>query len=81
MKKTFKIEDKLNQLKDTRVNPTYSTAEGIVPVLLGFLVSIQSLNELKYRLKSKDFKGILSRKTKLPQIDNIREVLKKQDFG
>lgn len=80
MKKTFKIEDKLNQLKDTRVNPTYSTAEGIVPVLLGFLVRIQSFNELKFRLKSKDFKGVLSRKMKLPQIDTIREVLKKIDL-
>lgn len=80
MRKVFKIEDKLNQLKDTRVNPTYSTSEGILPVLLGCLVRIQSFNELKYRLKSKDFKGVLSRKMKVPQIDTIREVLKKIDL-
>lgn len=77
MKKVFKIEDKLNQLKDTRVNPSYSTAEGIVPVLLGFLIRMQSFSELKYRLKSNDFKGVISRKMKLPQIDTIREVLKR----
>ncbi|HHX61769.1 MAG TPA: hypothetical protein GX707_13850 [Epulopiscium sp.] len=34
------------------------------------------MNELKHKIKSKDFKGVLSRKTKLPRIDVIREVLK-----
>lgn len=69
MKKVFKIEDKLGKLKDSRVNPTYHISQGILPVLLGFLVRIQSFNELKYKLKSKDFNRIISRKVKLPQID------------
>ncbi|HHX61044.1 MAG TPA: hypothetical protein GX707_10090, partial [Epulopiscium sp.] len=81
MKKVFKIEDKLGKLKDSRVNPTYSTSEGILPVLLGFLVRIQSFNELKYKLKSKDFNKIISRKVKLPQIDTIREILKRIDLS
>ena len=59
MKKVYKIEDTLNRLKDNRVNPTYRTSEAILPVLLRFLVRIQSLNELKHRTKSKDFKGLI----------------------
>lgn len=62
IKKVFKIQDKLNQMKDTRVNPSYSIAEGILPVVLGFLVRIQSFNELKCSLKSNDFRGAISRK-------------------
>lgn len=81
MKKVYKIEDILNRLSDNRVNPTYRTSEAILPVLLGFLVRIQSLNELKHKIRSKDFKGVLSRKTKLPQIDVVREVLKRIDLS
>ena len=40
MKKVFRIEDRLSHLKDSRVNPTYRTSEGILPVLLGFLIWI-----------------------------------------
>lgn len=76
MKKTFEIEDRLNKLTDSRVNLTYSTAEGRVPVLLGFLVRAQSFNEIKHRLKSEDFKGVLSKN----QIATIREVFKKIDL-
>ena len=49
--------------------------------MLGFLVRIKSFNELKYKLKSKDFNSIISRKVKLPQIDTIREILKKIDLS
>jgi len=81
MKKVHEIENRLGRLNDNRVNPTYSTTEAILPVLLGFLVRIQSLNELKYKIQSKDFQGVISRKTKLPQIDVIREVLKRIDLS
>ena len=53
-KKVYKIEDSLKQLEDTRRNPSYSTAEVVTPVLLGFIMRIQSFNELKYRLKSNE---------------------------
>lgn len=81
MKKVYKVENTLGRLSDNRVNPTYRTSEAILPVLLGFLVRIQSLNELKYKIRSKDFRGVISRKTKLPQIDVIREVLKRIDLS
>ncbi len=80
-KKVYKIEDTLNKLKDNRVNPTYRTSEAILPVLLGFLVRIQSLNELKHKIRSKDFNGVVSRKTKQPQINVIRKVLKRIDLS
>ena len=81
MKKVYKVENTLGKLSDNRVNSTYRTSEAILPVLLGFLVRIQSLNELKYKIRSKDFQGVISRKTKLPQIDVIREVLKRIDLS
>ena len=39
----------------------------------------QSFNELKYRIRSNDFKNIISKKMKLPQIDTIRDTLKVVD--
>ena len=58
MKKVFHIEELLKQLKDDRKTPKYSTAEGILPVLLGLLIRIPSLNDLKYRMENKEFKKI-----------------------
>ncbi|HHX61407.1 MAG TPA: hypothetical protein GX707_11960 [Epulopiscium sp.] len=81
MKKVYKIENTLGRLSDNRVNPTYHTSEAILPVLIGFLVRIQSLNELKCKIRSKDFQGDISRKTKLPQIDVIREVFKRIELS
>lgn len=39
------------------------------------------MNELKYKIRSKDFQGLISRKIKLPQIEVIREVLKRIDLS
>ena len=72
-KKVYHIENLLKSLADARKNITYTTGEAILPVLIGFLLRIQSFNELKYRLKSGDFNNIISRKMKLPQIDTIRD--------
>lgn len=75
-KKVYHIEDGLKSLKDDRKNPLYTTGEAILPVFLGFLLRIQSFNELKYKIRSNDFINIISRKMKLPQIDTIRDTLK-----
>lgn len=40
-----------------------------------------TLNKFKYKIRSKDFQGVISRKTKLPQIDVIREVFKRIDLS
>ena len=79
IKKVYHIEDEIKGLTDKRKNPKYTTAEAILPVLLGFLLRIQSFNELKYKLKSNDFREIISKKMKLPQIDTIRQTLKEID--
>ncbi len=55
MKEVYHIENAIKHLKDRRTNPKYSTAEAILPVLFGLLIRIQSFNEFKFRLKSKDF--------------------------
>ncbi len=51
-----------------------------MPVLLSFIMRMQSINELKYKISSNDFKNIISRKMKLPQIDTIRDTLKVIDI-
>jgi len=47
-----------------------------MPLLLGFMIRIESMNELKFRLKENEFIHVFSRGTKLPQIDTIRDTLK-----
>ena len=79
VKEVYRIEDELKVLADKRRNPLYTTGEAILPVLLGFLLRIQSFNELKYKIKSNDFINIISKKMKFTQIDTIRDTLKVVD--
>ncbi|MHC1747329.1 MAG: transposase [Cellulosilyticaceae bacterium] len=79
IKKVYRIEDALKALTDGRKNAKYTTAESVLPVLLGFIMRIQSFNELKYKIRSNDFKNIVSKRMKLPQIDTIRDTLKVTD--
>ena len=53
-KKVYCIEDGLKALTDRRKNLLYTTGEVILPVLLGFIMRIQSFNELKYKIRSND---------------------------
>lgn len=76
MKNVYHIDRGLNKLSDGRVNPTYSTGQVIMPVLIGFLLRIRSFNELNFMLKNNEFSKLFPRGTKLPQIDAIRDTLK-----
>ncbi|MCB2348966.1 hypothetical protein LGL08_05250 [Clostridium estertheticum] len=76
MKEVYRIERGISKLRDKRRNPIYSTGNVILPVLFGFIIRIQSFNELNNRIKSNDFKKLVSRKTKFPLIDTIRDTLK-----
>ena len=76
MKNVYHIEHTINRLRDGRVNPKYKTSQVILPLFLGFLLRIQSMNELKYMLKENEFINVFSRGTKLPKIDTIRNTLK-----
>jgi hypothetical protein len=80
IKKVFNIERSLNKLKDARKNPTYKTAQAVLPVLIGFLLRVRSFNELNNMIKCDEFKNILPKGMKLPQIDAIRDSLKTIDI-
>ncbi|MCB2306067.1 hypothetical protein LGL08_05230 [Clostridium estertheticum] len=76
IKEVYKIERGISKLSDKRRNPIYSTGQVILPVLFGFIIRIQSFNELNNRIKSNDFRRLVSRRTKFPLIDTIRDTLK-----
>ena len=79
MKNVYHIDRFINKLKDGRVNPKYKTGQVIMPLILGLLFRIKSMNELKFMLYENEFANIFSRGTKLPQIDTIRDTLKVVD--
>ncbi len=81
MRNVYHIEHGINKLTDGRINPKYKTAQVILPVFLGFLLRIQSLNELKFLLKENEFKNIFFKNTKQPGIDTIRDTLKVIDIN
>ncbi len=66
IKNVYHIENKIGKLKDGRVNPSFKTGKVILPVLFGFLLRIQSLNELNCMLKEKEFKNLFPRGTVIP---------------
>ena len=66
MKNVYHIDKGINKLKDGRVNPKYKTRQVILPLLLGFVLRIESMNELKFMLKENKFINVFSQGTKLP---------------
>ena len=76
MKNVYHIERGINKLSDGRKYPKYKTAQVIAPLLLGFMLRIKSMNELKLILYENEFKNVFSRNISLPQIDTIRDTLK-----
>ncbi len=61
MKNVFDIDEGMRRLSDGRVNPTYKTNQVILPLLLGFLNRIESMNEQKYMLKENEFRNVFRR--------------------
>ena len=45
MKNVYHIDRFINKLKDGRVNPKYKTGQVIMPLFLGLLFRIKSMNE------------------------------------
>ena len=41
-------------------------------LLIGFILRIESLNELNNMLKEKEFKHVFPQKTRIPSVDAIR---------
>ena len=76
MKNVYHIDQGINKLKDGGINPTYKKRQVILPLLLGFLLRIESMNELKFMLQENEFVNIFARGAKLPKIDTIRDTIK-----
>ena len=76
MKNVFHIDLLISQLEDSRVNPKYRTGLTIMPLLLGLLLRIKSINQLKFMLKENEFAKAFPRGKELVQIDTIRDTLK-----
>ncbi len=75
-KNVYHIERSIKKLSDGRKNPKYKTAQIITPLLLGFMLRIKSMNELKLMICENEFKNVLPRRTELPKIDTFRDTLK-----
>ena len=76
MKNVYRIDNLFNKLKDARFHPKYKTGQALMPLLLGLLLRIKSMNELKFMIKENEFAKTFPRGTNLPQIDTIRDALK-----
>ena len=76
MKNVYIIERGINELSDGRKYPKYTTANVILPLLLGFMLRIKSMNELKLMLYENEFRNVFLRNIMLPQIDTIRDTIK-----
>ncbi len=80
MKNVYQIDKQLDYITDERVNPKYKTNKVILITLLGFLLRLTSFNELNRYIKSGEFDKLFPNNTKLPQVDSIRNTLKKIDL-
>jgi len=58
MKNVYHIDQGINKLRDGRVNPKYKTRQIILLLLLGLLLRIKSMNELKFILRENEFVNI-----------------------
>jgi len=76
MKNVYNIGRLFNKLEDGRVNPRYKTGITIMPLLLGLLLRINSMNELKFMIKEREFSKAFPKWKRQPQIDTIRDTLK-----
>jgi len=76
MKNVYHIDRLFNKLEDIRVNPKFKTGQALMPLLLGLLLRIKSMNELKFMIKENEFAKAFPRGKELAQIGTIRDTLK-----
>jgi len=76
IKNVYRVDNQMEHVTDNRLNPTYKTSQIISLVLTGFLLRIQSFNQLNFMIKSGEFNNIYSSEGKIPKIDTIRSSLK-----
>lgn len=78
--KVYDIGEKINTLKDKRVNSPVKISTISFIVLFGFMLQIGSFNRLEHWLERGKFKKILPKGTKMPRIDAIRRCLSDFDL-
>ena len=79
--KVYDIGEKINTLKDKRLNPQINTATVSFVVLFGFMLQIRSFNRLEHWVKKNRFKKLLPKGTRIPHIDAIRRTLSQVDLS
>ena len=81
IKNVYHIDKYVKHISDFRLNPTYKTLEIISLALMGFLLRVQSFNELNCMIKSGEFDNLTSSNDRIPKIDSIRNSLKSVDLN
>ncbi len=60
-KNVYNIERVFNKLKDKRKYSKYKTSQTILPLLMGFMLRIKSMNQLKLMLYENEFRNVFTR--------------------
>lgn len=81
IKNVYHIEMQIEYATDDRVNPTYKTPQIISLVLTGFLLRVQSFNQLNHMIESAEFNSLKLNNKAVPKIDSIRNSLKSVDLN
>lgn len=81
IKNVYHIDSQIEYVTDNRVNPTYETSEIISLVLIGFLLRVQSFNQLNCMIKSGEFDTMVFCNDRVPKVDTIRSSLKTVSLG
>lgn len=81
IKNVYHMDEQIERVTDSRLNPTYKTSQIIFLVLIGFLLRIQSFNQLNFMIKAGEFENIYSKEESLPKIDAIRSSLKSANLN
>lgn len=76
IKNVYHLDEQFKHLTDNRLNPTYKTSQIISLVLTGFLLRMQSFNQLNFMIKAGEFNNMYSHEGRIPKIDAIRNTLK-----
>ena len=72
----YHVDNVFNDLTDTRVYPKYKTKQIATILLIGFLLRIESFNDLKFMLGKKRFSKLFPKGTDIPKIDTFRDTSK-----
>lgn len=79
--KVYKINEKINRVPEVRSRPQTEIGTIFYVLFLGLLFRMESINHLNGWIKTKRFKKMLPRGTRVPLMDTLRRVLKIFNVG